>query len=102
MVNEQQNRTGQMFVYKDINGATKVTMVGYDVTQEEYDLMPKYVQDLFERPDDRFNEILQDRDPNVYTLPADVVAKVEDLRASINDKETSSKSETEMEESTQE
>ena len=41
------DRTNQMFVYKDNNGVTKVCMVGWDVVQEEYDLMPEYLQEHF-------------------------------------------------------
>lgn len=74
------DRTGQMFVYKDANGITKVCMVGYDAVQEEYDLMPEYLQEHFERPDDRYNEVLLGKELNVYVIPEDVVQQIEETQ----------------------
>ena len=73
-------RTGQMFVYKDSNDVTKVCMVGYDVVQEEYDLMPDYLREHFDRPDDLYNKVLLTKDPSVYILPDEVVKQIEEAR----------------------
>ena len=76
------DRLGQLFVYKDRNEVTKACMVGYDVTQEEFDLMPDYLREHFERPDPRYNEVLKKKPPNVFVIPEetvkDIVAQVEE------------------------
>ena len=74
------DRTGQIFVYKDVNDVTKICMVGYDVLQEEYDLMPEYLQEHFERVTDDHDALLRTQDLNVYTLPDDVVKQIEEVQ----------------------
>jgi len=74
------DRTGQMFVYEDNDGATKCCMVGYDVLQKEYDLMPEYLQEHFERVTDKHDELLLTQAPNVYVLPEDVVKQIEEIQ----------------------
>ena len=80
----EEDRTGQMFVYKDMNEVTKVCMVGYDVTQEEYDIMPDYLQENFERPSDEYNETLLGKEPSVYVLPDEVVKQIEETQIETN------------------
>lgn len=74
-----QDRTGQVFIYKDTNDVTKVCMIGYDVNQEEYDLMPEYLQEHFERPNDTYNAVLLSKEPTVYVLDEEDVAKIEGI-----------------------
>lgn len=75
-----EERVGQMYIYKDRNEVTKITMIGYDVIREEYDLMPDYLREHFERPSKEFDLILQDRDPNVFVIPEDVLEQIESTK----------------------
>lgn len=74
------DRTGQMFVYKDVNEVTKMCMVGFDVTQKEFDMMPDYLKEHFERVTDDHDALLQTLTPTVQVIPEDVVKQIEETQ----------------------
>ena len=75
---EQDGRQGQLFVYKDSDDVTKACMVGYDVSQLEYDLMPEYLQEHFDRPSDEQDKELGKKAPSVFVLPKEAVKEIEE------------------------